>query len=278
MLLEHTLGDTPPAGAGLSLFTGDGALTRLSGVAEHWSAADPSLRLIHWYSADTDDIRRCAETAYRSVQAALGGSGHSHLLRTWTYFDRINEGVGDSERYRQFCIGRAAGLGAASGHPAATVIGCTRPGFWLSVIAAKTPGIALENPRQIPAWQYPRAYGPQSPGFARALWRAEEQRLFVSGTSSVVGHETWHAGVARDQLEETFRNLEALLAHSQETVRQPLAPLSLWLYLRRAENAAWALQRCQTWASTARWGVVVGEVCRADLDVEIEGVYVRPAS
>ena len=43
----------------------------------------------------------------------------------WNYLDAINEGDGDAERYRQFCVGRARGLGRPNGKrlPAATAIG-----------------------------------------------------------------------------------------------------------------------------------------------------------
>jgi hypothetical protein len=34
-------------------------------------------------------------------------------------------------------------------------------------LCSRAPAIALENPRQTPAWQYPREYGPVSPGFSR---------------------------------------------------------------------------------------------------------------
>jgi chorismate lyase/3-hydroxybenzoate synthase len=32
----------------------------------------------------------------------------------WNYLDAINENDGDEERYRQFCLGRARGLGAVA--------------------------------------------------------------------------------------------------------------------------------------------------------------------
>ena len=52
--------------------------------------------------------------AYRSIARFQANSGFPHLLRTWNYFDAINRGEGDSERYREFCSGRVAGFDGKS--------------------------------------------------------------------------------------------------------------------------------------------------------------------
>jgi len=62
--------------------------------------------------ADFDgDIARASEHAYRTMQQCLASRRYPHLLRIWNYLDAIVDGDGDQERYRQFCIGRARGLG-----------------------------------------------------------------------------------------------------------------------------------------------------------------------
>ena len=62
----------------------------------------------------------------------------------------LNEGAGDLERYRQFCVGRARGLAEAHAErfPAATAIGRQNTGhdvqvFWL---AARSPGRPIPSP------------------------------------------------------------------------------------------------------------------------------------
>ena len=120
------------------------------------------------------DIEAAAAQAYARLQDWLAASDYPHPLRLWNYLDAITAGDGDDERYRRFCVGRAQGIGRALAPvelPAATAIGHPTPTgrlqlYWL---AAKTPGTPLENPRQVQAWRYPRQYGPQAPGFARAL-------------------------------------------------------------------------------------------------------------
>src|SRR3546814_2400089 len=63
------------------------------------------------------------------MTAFVGASDTPHLLRVWNYLDAITFGDGDAERYREFCVGRARGLGDFDTHalPAATAIGrCDR--------------------------------------------------------------------------------------------------------------------------------------------------------
>jgi chorismate lyase/3-hydroxybenzoate synthase len=118
-------------------------------------------------------LEAASAEAYATLSAFVGARGFPFLLRSWNYLDAITEGDEDDERYRRFCIGRAAGLGdiAIGTLPAATAIG-RRDGtrtlqvYWL---AARTPGTPVENPRQVSAYRYPRRYGPQSPSFARAM-------------------------------------------------------------------------------------------------------------
>src|SRR5690606_37451695 len=122
-------------------------------------------------------IREAARIGYEAMTRHVGGSGTPELLRVWNYLDAITLGDGDAERYRQFCLGRAAGLGEfdTGRLPAATAIGrCDEERvfqlYWLSAREAGTP---VENPRQVSAYRYPRQYGPQPPSFARAMLPAD---------------------------------------------------------------------------------------------------------
>ena len=96
-----------------------------------------------------------------------------HVLRIWNYLDAINAGDGDAERYREFCRGRADGMRGAVRARFSRRDGDRRARrtaraavYW---IAARVRGAALENPRQLSAWRYPRQYGPSAPTFARAM-------------------------------------------------------------------------------------------------------------
>jgi chorismate lyase/3-hydroxybenzoate synthase len=221
------------------------------------------------------------EAAYRAIADFQRRSGFPHLLRTWNHLDAINDGPGDAERYRGFCQGRVAGLAGlpVADHPAATVIG-RRDGvrvlqvYWL---AGRAAGLALENPRQTSAYRYPREYGGTPPTFSRAMLLPPEAML-ISGTASIVGHASRHPGDARAQLQEIFSNLDSLIARARETC--PGLPTRfggatrLKVYLRRAEDLAMLESSLRSRLPPALPLLVLqGDVCRADLLVEIDGSH-----
>ena len=233
--------------------------------------------------ADFDgDIARASEHAYRLMQQALASRGYPHLLRIWNYLDAIVDGEGDQERYRQFCIGRARGLGDFDPQtlPAATAIGRVDGVRVLQVywLAARQPGTAVENPRQVSAYNYPRQYGPQPPSFARAMLPAagSDLPLMLSGTASVVGHRSLHAGQTLRQLQETFVNFQALLDSAR--VHQPALPADfgrgslLKMYLEDHTELAGLEQALPQWLDPQVPRMVLkATVCRPDLHVEIDG-------
>ena len=230
------------------------------------------------------DVEAAAAEAYRRLLVAVRPSAHPYLLRIWNYFAAINDGDGDDERYRRFCVGRA---GAVDGMfndppPAATAIGTDGAPSRVQVVAlcARAPALALENPRQTPAWRYPREHGPVAPGFSRgAVLDADTAtpRLLASGTASIVGHVSRHSGDVAAQLRESLANLDALLAEGEQRTgrRFPLARCeSLRVYLRREGDLA-AAQAVMAGSGipSDRISWLRGDVCRRELDVELEGVF-----
>lgn len=228
-----------------------------------------------------DDIEAAARTAYRELLAKVRGSSHPYLIRIWNYLDAINDGDGDGERYRRFCLGRAAAVDAAFNDPppAATGIGhAHRTGrVQLVALCAAAPAVALENPRQMPAWRYPRDYGPVSPGFSRGALLGDGARLLASGTASIVGHRSLHEGDVRAQLREALANLEALLgeAVTRGGPRFALAaPEALRVYLRdRADLDAVREAVIAAGVPDGRVVYLLGDICRRELLVELEGVF-----
>ena len=181
-----------------------------------WSE-DGQLQFCALNVPDNGDIEAAARHAYTQLHAWLARSDYPHPLRIWNYLDAITDGPGDEERYRRFCVGRAQGIGrelAPTDLPAATAIGHPQPTgrFQLYWLAARTAGTPLENPRQVQAWRYPRQYGPQAPGFARALLPPSAgMPLLVSGTAAVVGHASQHGDSLQQQFEEILANLRSLV-------------------------------------------------------------------
>jgi chorismate lyase/3-hydroxybenzoate synthase len=230
-----------------------------------------------------EDAAVPTDAAYRRLLATVRPSAHPYLIRIWNYFGAINSGDGDSERYRRFCVGRNAAVDAMfrDPPPAATAIGAPDAGAPLSVVAlcSAQPAIALENPRQTPAWQYPREYGPVPPGFSRGavLRDGDGATLLASGTASIVGHVSLHAGDVVAQLDESLANLHVLLEEgshrSGERFRMD-GLQALRVYLRHPGALAAVQERVEAAGlPLGRVAFLQGDVCRRELDVEIEGVF-----
>ena len=251
---------------------------------ETWHAGEGYRALVLEQSESDADIADAAQRIYADLIARVRGSSHPYLLRIWNYLGAINAGEGDAERYRRFCVGRAAAVDAAFNDPppAATAIGHDGGAGTLQLIAlcSREPGIALENPRQTPAWSYPREYGPVAPGFSRgALLGADGDapRLLASGTASIVGHVSQHIGDVAEQLRESLRNLEALLVAGTQRDGSTFAFTgceALRVYLRHAGDLALA-QSVIAESGLPEEHVLYlrGDVCRRELDVELEGVF-----
>lgn len=235
-------------------------------------------------------IEQAAAKAYKDLLEQVRPSAHPYLLRIWNYFPAINQGQGDMERYRGFCVGRAQSVDGQfnTPPPAATAIGTNgiaddKSGLHLQLIALCSSQAArtLENPRQTPAWRYPREYGQVPPGFSRGIILDEDTetpRLLASGTASIVGHVSQHIGEVAGQLSESLDNLEALLAEgSKQSGRNFYLSdcEALRVYLRKPEDLPVA-ESIITAAGIDRDRVLYlhGDICRRELDVELEGVFV----
>lgn len=229
---------------------------------------------IEVHEADHGGPEETAAHAYGQLSRFVENSDTGHVQRIWNYLGDINQGTSDEERYKRFCTGRIRGMGTvfSQGFPAATAIGHHGDPGLLQVylLATDAAGTRVENPRQVSAWRYPRQYGVTPPSFARATLLPDDDVLAISGTAAVVGHASAHAGDIGAQLEETARNLDALLAAANLPAGfDGNAPLKA--YVRHPGHAdivrAFAAQR---WPD-APMLVLHGDICREELLVEIDG-------
>jgi enamine deaminase RidA (YjgF/YER057c/UK114 family) len=227
-------------------------------------------------------LMRATDAAYREIFELTTASGYPHLVRVWNYLAEINRQADGEERYRQFNSARKAvfqncGRLTAGSVPAASALG-SKPGSPLSLffLAAREPPLAIENPRQVSAYHYPPQYGEHSPLFSRAslMCAAGGTNLFVSGTASIVGHETRHPGDAAAQTSESLANIAAVVDEANRlsgACRYALDRLTFKVYVRRPGDLAAIAGEIER--SAARGAPIVylqADVCRAELLVEIE--------
>lgn len=224
-------------------------------------------------SAIADDTLPLADASrelYARVIADVRRAGFPYFVRMWNYVGGINEDEGGVERYKLFCAGRHDAFVEAGYHhdvdlPAASAVGMRSRGLIAYYLAAREPGMQVENPRQVAAYNYPPQYGVKSPSFSRAtVWK---DTVFVSGTSSVIGHETVHHGDVLAQLDETLRNIDVVLGQTGRTLADVVMAKT---YVRHASDYEAIAARLA--GVFARNVFVEADICRADLLLEIEAV------
>ena len=238
--------------------------------------------------ADADSeagaLQRATEIAYQEIFDVLNETEHRHLIRIWNYLPEINAQAGGDERYRHFNSARQmafrkSGRATMGTVPAACALG-SPAGSPLSIyfLAARRPAKMIENPRQTSAYHYPPKFGRHSPIFSRAcVWgESGRARLFVSGTASIVGHETIHRGDVVAQTRETILNIGALLQEANRIVgagHYSLNGLKFKVYVRKPSDLpAIEATLSELLNPSAPIVYLQADVCREDLLVEIEAV------
>lgn len=222
---------------------------------------------------DTDPAAT-ASTAYGLLARFMAARRGYRVQRMWNLLADINQGEGDLERYKRFCLGRGNSLAGLfdEGYPAATAVGHhdSQRALQVYCLASRDAGQRIENPRQMSAWHYPRQYGPVAPSFARAMRLPAGDALAISGTAAIRGHESRHADDLAAQLAETWANLDALLtAGGMPTGFNPQSPLKV--YLRQQGDAAPVDAFLDQHAPGVPRLLLEADICRRELLVEIDG-------
>ncbi len=248
--------------------------------APGWRFGTASVRL-------DDGLEATTHRLYAEMLAAVGGL---HLARIWNYVPAINApGPGGLENYRLFCRGRAGAFEELHGEtykaflPAASAVGCAGEHLTVVFAACAASPRHFENPLQTPAYEYPPEYGPRAPSFARASV-VEEPRCvstFISGTAAIRGHQTIAPHQTMEQLRCTVDNLR-VIARSCGLEEEPFLAGTgrrhVKVYLRHAADYSLVADalRQQLLYPRDRVSFVEADVCRADLNVEIEITALLP--
>jgi chorismate lyase/3-hydroxybenzoate synthase len=235
-------------------------------------------------SAPRTPLEVATDLAYRDMYAALAAAGNPPLVRVWNYIPDINVVTHGLERYRQFNTARheaslSSGRAVTGNVPAASALGAaTGSPLTIYFLASRHAPAFIENPRQVSAYRYPTQYGPRSPAFSRAtvLGEGSEATLFVSGTASIVGHRTLHAGDPAAQTRETLVNIEALIAEAARRSGNRalrLETLAYKVYVRDPKDLP--VIRAQLESALGHDAALLylkADICRRELAVEIEAV------
>jgi len=226
-------------------------------------------------------LQATTEAAYQSIFELLETHGYTAVLRFWNYFPAINQESHSIERYRQFNIGRqdaflAHGRSVIGNVPAACALGTASGGLHIAFLATRANVIGIENPRQLSAYHYPSQYGPRSPTFSRAglVKLGGCDMLFISGTASIVGHQTLHDGDVVAQTRECLHNIAAVVAEANRQAPDAdfrLDRLAYKVYVRHPDNLDAVRREIRQFIGGPVTAIYLqADVCRADLLVEIE--------
>lgn len=245
-----------------------------------------------------EHLEETSQNAYREMLQLCLTLQFPHLLRIWNYVPHINEAEGMTERYRLFNIGRKKAFDdypqiISNRYPAACALGSFDTTFRIVFLASTRKPYYIENPRQMSSSFYPEQYGIAPPLFSRATLvpQVAGAALFISGTASIVGHESRHKNNIQSQVHETLQNLNTILTQANMIIKENRAEftnaqysLSLselfWrIYIRLPEHLEIVRSVLQR-AGITQAVYVQADICRTELLLEIEASanYFTPQS
>ncbi len=204
------------------------------------------------------------------------------LYRIWHFVPNINDTPpGQLENYQAFCQGRALAFEAYGNEPfhtkipAASAVGTDSDYLSIAYIAGPAPATHIENPRQTPAYEYPREYGPKPPSFARAsaIDDHHNPRLYISGTASILASESIGTTI-EEQCAITLENL-TIMAERHQATGTPLSldsPRKVRVYIRHESDFPYIKQALERDYLRPQDQVfyLQADICRKELLVEIE--------
>lgn len=236
-------------------------------------------------------LRTSVSLVFKALLDWQRTQGFPHPVRMWSFLPQIHGRMGEElDRYRVFNMGRHDAFSQWFGGPskfgralpAASALGHAGNDLLIGSLALRTPGVPVENPRQTPAFEYPKVHGPKPPCFSRAMIAELPlgTRLLVSGTASIRGDDSLHEGSLDKQLDETFENLERLVTSAPGIQRFSLSNIeTARVYYSRPDDRAaliHAIGRRLPAAATVEY--VPAWICRAELLVEIEATLAPVSS
>ena len=227
-------------------------------------------------------LRAATTRIYQDIFRCVRSFASARVIRMWNYIPDITREIDGIERYRHFNEARQRAfqshqLDIRGEVPAACALGSPSGGPLVVYFLASTGEVAaIENPRQVSAYDYPDDYGAYSPTFSRATVSGDpaSPMLFISGTASIIGHRTVHPGDVLAQTRESVANIRALVGEANRAVGAAyFVPerFQYKAYVRRSSDLeAIASELCAAIHPSASIVFLHADICRPDLLVEIE--------
>ena len=245
-------------------------------------AGDFAFGVLEPDEAAAGSFEELAEKAYLDIFDFLDATGHGSPLRFWNYLPWITADDNGLERYRRFNIGRYNAFSARLASPlppAASAVGSRSGSPLIYFLAGREPPRAIENPRQVSAYAYPPIYGPRSPGFSRAslVGTGDAASLLISGTASIVGHESLHLDDPAAQIAETLDNIAALIGEAERNgFTGQSGRWAFKIYLRDPAYRDMVQSAIDTvFGEDCERLYLRADMCRSELLVEIEAVCLQ---
>jgi chorismate lyase / 3-hydroxybenzoate synthase len=245
-----------------------------------------SLVIPHARQLTAADFEQKTVEAYQQIQTIVSKLSHKHPVRFWNMLPDIHQQldagrdrymVFNTGRFRAFTewFGRPADF--ASRLPAASAVGSDGDALSIHCLSMNQPGTALENPRQISAFNYSSQYGPQPPCFARAtIVNQPTPTLIAAGTASIVGEQSLHADHLNQQMDETIENLCMLIVRAlgRDEGRAAIKRFTdIRIYYPRKNDKAIIQNTFRKLLSpSTSLEMMHAQLCRSNLLVEVEGI------
>ncbi len=251
----------------------------------------------------TDSILESSEKAFESAMQILEEEGLSihHIIRQWNYIENIAMVKGIEMEYQNYQVfndvrSRYYDKGTFdNGYPAATGIGMDTGGVIIGFIALSPSDQVsvkpIQNPGQIDAHRYSELVlkGTATEGLKRKCTPKFERAklvsigsshyIYVSGTASILGEKTVHVGDVEKQTLTTIENIFQLFSkENQESLGlnfdvSEIRFSHLRAYVKYNRDIPIVQKICESKLNSNSLLILISDVCREELLVEIEGVF-----
>jgi enamine deaminase RidA (YjgF/YER057c/UK114 family) len=247
-----------------------------------------------------EGVLAACNDVFESMEAILTREGLSfnHIVRQWNYIEDIlkedeKEGI-IRQHYQIFNDVRTRYYNKVSfenGYPAATGIGNKAGGVAISFYALNTaPDVRIyqvDNALQKPAYQYPDQVlvGDRStefkvkatPKFVRAkhVENSHGHMTFISGTASIRKEKTVAVNDMPGQLLITMENMEHLISYdtllNSGVGSPPEERIDYYRgYVKNLDCIGEIIRKCEELLPGVPYILLVSDICRKDLLIEIE--------